>query len=78
MGLTWQHVGDDSWLFGRMVRGLVRDPVAEAYYDEDHGWVWFLHGCQTRGLSSSLQQAIKSVEEILVTGARKEQRDEQR
>lgn len=44
-GAIWQHLGDDQWVFGVPVRGVVRHRLAEVYFDEHRNlsWVWFLH-----------------------------------
>lgn len=40
----WQHTGNNDWIFGMKVRGLVRDPRAEIYFNDSDGptggWVW--------------------------------------
>lgn len=67
--LTWQFIGDSEWIFGKMVRGIVRDTVAEVYHDEEQGgWVWFttqIKGKSTRGVAGSLHLAINDAERAL-------------
>ena len=67
---VWQLTGEDQWIFGVMVRGVVRKPVAEIYYDEHQydpvgDWVWFLHG-GPRGRAPSFQRALIAVEDTVV------------
>jgi hypothetical protein len=77
-GLEWQQNGTDTWIFGTMVRGIVRDVVAEIYCDDsekDCKWVWFmvppLYLCNKppahslRGASSSFYLAIEEAEEAV-------------
>lgn len=53
----WQLQDTNEWAFGHKIRGIVRWPVAEIYFDEDrrrdpecpeddpgYGWVWMVHG----------------------------------
>lgn len=68
----WQLTGDDEWVFGEKVRGMVRQAVAEIYFDEDldgspGGWIWFTreHG---RGRAVSRPQAVYAVEAALGLG----------
>ncbi len=69
----WQFVGDNEWIFGVKVRGVIRKLVAEIYYDEDSndrrgGWVWMTYqdgGMGTRGKSISRTFAIIDAEEAL-------------
>jgi hypothetical protein len=47
-GLTWQCSGNDEWAFGLLVRGIVRHPYGEVYFDDERadengGWVWFVY-----------------------------------
>jgi hypothetical protein len=69
--LTWQCVGDDEWEFGQVVRGMIREPLGEVYFDEekDPGWVWFTllpHPAESpRGRAYSRQQAAREVEQAL-------------
>ena len=44
--MEWQFQGDDQWVFGKKIRGVVRYPIAEIYFDEEQtgrngGWIWF-------------------------------------
>lgn len=62
----WQYIGDDQWIYGTKVRGLVRQRIAEVYFDEDcdsplGGWQWMAG--QRRGNAHSLAAAIQSAEE---------------
>lgn len=68
-GLTWQCRGNDEWIFGEMVRGIVRKPVGEIYLDEEQKqpWVWFLRWLEegkvaARGRSNTFQWAVDEVE----------------
>lgn len=76
MGWEWQHLGDNDWVFGKKVRGIVRESMAEVYFnDEGHqdkyfGWVWFIRpnaGGTTvdRGVSHSLRSAVETAEIVL-------------
>lgn len=70
---TWQRTGEDEWEFGEMVRGMIRAPVGEMYFDEDlsgreGGWVWFTRGVSPenpRGVAHTRQEAARRVEEAL-------------
>jgi hypothetical protein len=67
---TWQRVGDDEWEFGEVVRGMIREPVAELYFDEDLapvGWVWMVLvlGNDGRGRAHNRREAARRVEEAL-------------
>ena len=70
---VWQRTSGDEWIFGPMVRGIVREIVAEVYFNEkddsrEGGWIWLtLHGPKmVRGNAPSLQHAAAFVEEALV------------
>lgn len=72
----WQFIGDDSWNYGPLVRGVVRPVEAAVYFDEDSdsrdgGWVWFVLGAlpitppiphYARGHAGSLQAAVAAAE----------------
>jgi hypothetical protein len=68
---TWQHHGNNDWVFGLCVRGMVRMPKAEVYFDDDAkrgGWVWFITGPnmnEQRGIANSLEAAVDKCEELL-------------
>jgi hypothetical protein len=76
-GWEWQRTGQDEWVFGTKVRGMVRNPVGEIYYNEDikevedkqrnYGWVWFTRNgeVEIRGIETSRGRAAKAVEEAL-------------
>jgi len=71
--MEWQFVGDDSWNFGVMVRGAVRNAVGQIYFDEalegsDGGWAWMaFRGNQPTawGVSCYRWDAMAKVEEAL-------------
>lgn len=68
---TWQRVSShDDWEFGEVVRGMIREPVGELYFDEELapvGWVWMVMvpGNDARGRAHSRQEAARCVEEAL-------------
>ena len=68
---TWQQHSEDNWVFGLCVRGMVRMPAAEVYFDDDDkrgGWVWFITGPdmdKKRGIANSLEAAVDKCEELL-------------
>lgn len=65
MNMTWQHQGDNDWVFGPMVRGVVRKPVAEVYFN-DGLWVWFLSADRTeRGKELNFAWAVEAAEKAL-------------
>lgn len=68
--MEWQFRGDDEWVFGEKVRGIVRYPRAEVYFDEERGWVWFVLGeTENRGISGKLEWAIDECEKVMgITG----------
>lgn len=43
--LTWLRINENEWTFGVPVRGVIRDVLAEVYFDEERnpGWVWRLN-----------------------------------
>lgn len=74
------RLGQDDWVFGEKVRGIVRVRVAEVYYNENStdpkgGWIWVLlgkgrvgawdNGRPNRGISASLSDAICDAEEAM-------------
>jgi hypothetical protein len=65
--MEWQFTGDDQWIFGPKVRGLVR-MVAELYFDEAYegrggGWRWMTHvGNKVCGRAGSFREAVSEVE----------------
>lgn len=76
----WQMVGQDDWIFGEKIRGIVRTQLALVYYNEEPrnpegGWIWRLLGepCNAamatgrpyRGASPSLSAAIWQAEQAL-------------
>jgi len=64
----WQMYGQDEWMFGIKIRGIVRNPLAEIYFDDEknYGWIWLLlDGTEKRGVEPNLQFAIKAAEEAL-------------
>jgi len=69
MGLEWQHLGNNDWVLGKKVKGIVRESMAEVYFNEpvndSYGWVWFINSTNHRGASSSLRQAIEAAELVL-------------
>lgn len=79
IGMEWQRTGGDNWVFGVPVRGLVRERLAEVYFDsdlkggKDYGWVWFVPGDPwMRGVVTSLTEAVAKCEAILLDRARSE------
>ena len=72
---TWMMVGEDDWVFGVPVRGMVRDVLAAIYYDEDRdnkggGWIWLTmssRACPTnaRGVAVSRIEAARQAERAL-------------
>ena len=43
--MEWQFIGEDTWIFGLKVRGIVRQKFAEVYFNEGYegregGWRW--------------------------------------
>lgn len=65
----WQHLGDNDWVFGFKVRGVVRKRFAEVYYDEDKGWVWMAYDAGgsmcNRGVADKMCWAIEAAEKAL-------------
>lgn len=73
----WQMVGQDDWVFGEKIRGVVRVTLAQLYFDEDSlhptgGWRWLLlheayemaqkNGRPVRGTGASLPDAVWDAE----------------
>jgi hypothetical protein len=69
----WQFIGDDQWIFGEKIRGLVRRRIAEVYFDEDlddprGGWVWMTWSTEAkRGNSYTLEEAVECCESELLS-----------
>ena len=74
----WQHMGEDEWVFGVKVRGIIRHSYADIYFDEDlvgfvgtnGGWVWMVSAeadgvITVRGTASSFTLAVASCEKAL-------------
>ena len=75
----WQMMsGNNEWVFGVKIRGIVRKPLAEVYFNEDikqdgdpeYGWVWFAwtgrkDGQPERGVACSLPAAVLFCENAL-------------
>lgn len=65
----WQLIGDNEWIFGEKIRGLIRVILAEVYYDEDrddpHGWwIWMAYKDEqtVRGVEGCLTSAVEAAE----------------
>ena len=70
--MIWQQHFEDEWVFGEMIRGMVRRPYfAEVYFDEDRdpGWVWYTTLSEgvsgPRGQANTLDDAITICENVL-------------
>ena len=70
----WQFMGNDTWAFGVKVRGVVRDRLAEIYFDESHhgregGWRWTVrqvrNGRSAGGYTGTLSMALDLAEAAL-------------
>jgi hypothetical protein len=68
----WQLQGQDEWVFGIPVRGLIRTKIAEIYFDEEQGgWIWFVRGAPAydsiteRGKAPTLSMAVELAEKAL-------------
>lgn len=78
MEKEWQLVAEDQWIYGIKIRGLVRRPKAEVYFDgeaKDYGWRWLVYDVPEdpdkmrrivdRGTAMNLYSAVASAEEVL-------------
>lgn len=72
--MEWQFHGDDEWVFGRKVRGMVRWPRAEIYFNEEldsckGGWIWMAwvgpKRNYRRGVEGKLEFAVEAAERAL-------------
>lgn len=72
--LSWVMDGEDSWIFGPLVRGYPRPVLASVYFYEgtgrDYGWRWIILPIRKnqqpiRGMLNSLRETINTVEEKL-------------
>lgn len=69
--MEWQYLGDDDWVFGTKVRGVVRQCYAYIEYDKKpEEWRWiayhFLDDNECRvGHAPTLCEAIEEAEEAL-------------
>jgi hypothetical protein len=73
----WQMVsGDNEWVFGIKIRGIIRELFAEIYFDPDNdnpegGWRWMVHAPTPieveppNGFAINYQEAIKECEQAL-------------
>lgn len=61
--LCWQMHAENEWVLGTKIRGVVRDVVAEIYFDEarDYPWVWLCG--EKRGEESTFWRALEEAEE---------------
>lgn len=68
---TWQEQGENEWVFGPLVRGIVRDKIGEFYYnksshDSRGGWTWFVLSrpglAAGRGVCPSIARSIRECE----------------
>lgn len=71
---TWLRINENEWTFGVPVRGVIRDVLAEVYFDEERkpGWVWRLNkrigkdrAPVHRGACSYFHDAIEAAETAL-------------
>jgi hypothetical protein len=75
MGLEWQFIGEDCWIFGEKVRGLVRTRLAEVYYDKGLGdnlqgnWRWLVYPSavllRLSGVAPDLAAAADAAEKVI-------------
>lgn len=79
----WMMTGNDEWVFGIKLRGVVCYPLAEIYFDEDKegpegGWRWIVHPplpLETQppgGYTTNFEHAIGSCEESLGIPSRRQ------
>lgn len=72
-GAEWQYIGDETWIYGVRVRGIVRKRLAEVYWTEglgerDYGWKWLVYSANlsvVRGNADRLEEAIEAAEKAL-------------
>ncbi len=67
LNLEWQFIGDNGWVFGPKVRGIVRPRLGKLYYDDyrgtGYGWIWSTNSVD--GNATSLLDAVQEVETAL-------------
>ena len=69
--MEWQLIGDDHWVFGLKVRGVIRRRLAEVYHDPNrqHPWVWMVRDKELtfakNGLGYNLSDALERAETLL-------------
>lgn len=68
----WQLVFDDTWIFGLKIRGIVRQRLAEVWFDPDclsreGGWHWLAYNTTPprRGIAANRSLAIWEAEKRL-------------
>lgn len=73
----WQMIsGDNEWVFGVKIRGIIRELLAEIYFDPDRdspqgGWHWMTYAPTPNeeeppsGLAINYQSAVKKCEKAL-------------
>lgn len=76
----WLRINENEWEFGVPVRGVIREVLAEVYFDEDRnpGWVWFIHGVprvqprseSERGVCGTFLDAVEAAENALGIASR--------
>lgn len=80
-GLQWQLIGNESWAFGKVVRGIVRNRLATVSYCQvpvsrsvgpaglimEWAWYWSYEAgeAKTRGYAQSLEEAVNACEKGL-------------
>lgn len=64
----WQFIGS-KWVFGLKIRGIVRESLAEVYWNEKAGtaqWAWTVFtDIRQFGTASTLIEAIETAENAL-------------
>ena len=65
--LEWQYFGENSWGFGRQVRGVIRDSLIAVHWGAG-SWYWYLNQIPAEpplGKNSHLEYAVTESEKVL-------------
>jgi hypothetical protein len=60
----WQLIRNDWWVFGKKIRGAVRQYVAQVCR-YDVGWEWYILGSGESGRTDAFAFAIEAAEQAL-------------
>ena len=60
--MEWQQI-NDSWVFGKKIRGLIRKPIASVFLTNSFPrWKWKVYIGDSEGFAESFEKAVEIVE----------------